>query len=102
MAALPGNGEKRRIARYCGKRQRNQFGGPQPGTVEHFEQRQHPHRERGIAPGLFFRGREQRFDLGMRQDLRQRAARGRARQRMRRIILAQPFIDEETEKLPQG
>ena len=101
LRALAGDGEERRVARNRCEGKRHQFGGAKSGAVKQLQQRQKPQRDRTSALRLELRAREQRLNLPVRENLRKRAARRRAWQAGRRIVLAQSFVDQEPVELPQ-
>ena len=98
MAALPRDGEKRRIARNCGTAAAKPVRSPAARTVEQFEQRQHAAPRRALLCASASAVREKRFRSPHERGSSAVDAGSSARQRMRRIIIAQPFVDEETRR----
>ena len=87
-------------------RQRHQFRHPKAGGVEHFEQAIEPHCAKPLRIRCFARlrkllgARQHAIDVGDRQYLWQAATAFRSGQDRRRILAANPLVQEEAEQMP--
>ncbi len=97
-AALAAHRQHRRTAASARALQRQQLGHAQPGGVQQLQRR---HRDsRRVRPRG--RGGQQRRHLRLGQVFRQRARQARRVQRLRRVVRAHPFAQQEAVELPQA